>query len=1085
MAKRTKKFMTPDKQAPAKAKHVSKEHSSCQKNDGTRLSVCMIVRNEEKFLGNCLESVQVIADEIIIVDTGSTDRTVEIARKFTDKVYIHAWENNFSKSRNQSLAYAKGDWIMIIDADEELVSEDMPNLMKALEEKELDAIMVQVINKSQQDRGESILNSARIFRNNGVIHYEGRVHNRAVGITKSRVCPVRFFHHGYDVTQIRPQEKFDRTVALLKMDLADDPHNPITHHYLSRAYLSREMYEQALEASLTAIRLAEANNDRDLLYLWSSYTAALSCYRLNDLYGAEEISLAALKKYPKHIDSHFMLILVYFDNKRWPELIEHGNEYIRLINLLRTSPALFDNLVTSSLNDAWNIHALIGMSYFELGRPARASAAFEQAVSTAPAPFIALRAAGMYFSDKKDQTQARLYLERAQGLNAEDRTVNDLLSRISVTAGARKTEPTISCCMIVKDEEAFLEKCLDSVKDYVDEIIIVDTGSVDRTVEIARNFTNKIYFHAWENSFSKARNQALAYATGEWIFIIDADEEMLGDNGELLRQTVREAGDTDAILVNTISIYSNGDKLARHNSERLFKNNGVIHYEGIVHNLVVGHRSIKSSKIELMHYGYNLEEKKANEKFNRTTELLKKQIEEQPDNPMPHHYLGTSYLSRGFNKEAAEESSLAIDLAERQHNDHPVYLWSHHNAAIAFFRLADLEKARYYSLKALEKCPDHLDSLYTMAMIAAEKGDWTNVLGFGERYLTNRYRCEENPDDSGVIINCTLKEGAGINLAMGHAFYSLNERHRMTEHYHQAYEFADEKWKVWWNIGTFHMDRSENLALARQYLDKALAEAPEEQPAWYMLAKLNKKCMLFAEEKHCLEQIVLRKTEDLMVLDRLTTLCIETNDLKQALAVTNAALAVDPAHYPAICNLGLIYKKRQMPEEAVKAFLQAVEIHPKGIIPWIKLGEISLSLNKLAEAKTFFESALSLQNGLTDVLLQLCHVELKLNALDNFVSHCDQLLQELGLNRNRTLNNVEDIAAMLLDMNFALRHRPESAALALSILSQLPIDYHTFDSGWSGAETGTNANQEKTSFIMNQLNELCRTSKTMRGAMEC
>jgi len=114
-----------------------------------------------------------------------------------------------------------------------------------------------------------------------------------------------------------------------------------------------------------------------------------------------------------------------------------------------------------------------------------------------------------------------------------------------------------------------------------------------------------------------------------------------------LREAVREAGDADAIHVNIISSYSGGRKTARHNFERLFRNNGVIHYEGIVHNRVVGMRSVKASHIELMHYGYNVDEKTAHEKFLRTAGLLKKQIEEDPENPMPHHYLGASYLSRG------------------------------------------------------------------------------------------------------------------------------------------------------------------------------------------------------------------------------------------------------------------------------------------------------------------------------------------------------------------------------------------------------------------------------------------------------
>jgi len=201
--------------------------------------------------------------------------------------------------------------------------------------------------------------------------------------------------------------------------------------------------------------------------------------------------------------------------------------------------------------------------------------------------------------------------------------------------------------MIVKNEEAFLEQCLESVKDYVDEIIVVDTGSTDQTVDIARKYTDKVYFHPWEGSFSKARNQALVYATGDWIFQIDADEELLQGGGEKLREAVREAGDADAIHVNIISSYSGGRKTARHNFERLFRNNGVIHYEGIVHNRVVGMRSVKASHIELMHYGYNVDEKTAHEKFLRTAGLLKKQIEEDPENPMPHHYLGASYLSRG------------------------------------------------------------------------------------------------------------------------------------------------------------------------------------------------------------------------------------------------------------------------------------------------------------------------------------------------------------------------------------------------------------------------------------------------------
>jgi glycosyltransferase involved in cell wall biosynthesis len=90
--------------------------------------------------------------------------------------------------------------------------------------------------------------------------------------------------------------------------------------------------------------------------------------------------------------------------------------------------------------------------------------------------------------------------------------------------------PKISLCMIVKNEERYLDNCLKSVKDVVDEIVIVDTGSEDRTVEIAKNYTDKVYFHPWKNSFSEARNHYLKYAAGDWIFQIDADEELVRED---------------------------------------------------------------------------------------------------------------------------------------------------------------------------------------------------------------------------------------------------------------------------------------------------------------------------------------------------------------------------------------------------------------------------------------------------------------------------------------------------------------------------------------------------------------------------
>ena len=84
----------------------------------------------------------------------------------------------------------------------------------------------------------------------------------------------------------------------------------------------------------------------------------------------------------------------------------------------------------------------------------------------------------------------------------------------------------ISICMIAKNEKNYLEKCLNNIKNSVDEIIIVDTGSNDKTMEIAKKFTNKVYNFRWNNDFSEARNFSLKKAAKDWILMLDADESI-------------------------------------------------------------------------------------------------------------------------------------------------------------------------------------------------------------------------------------------------------------------------------------------------------------------------------------------------------------------------------------------------------------------------------------------------------------------------------------------------------------------------------------------------------------------------------
>jgi tetratricopeptide (TPR) repeat protein len=264
----------------------------------------------------------------------------------------------------------------------------------------------------------------------------------------------------------------------------------------------------------------------------------------------------------------------------------------------------------------------------------------------------------------------------------------------------------------------------------------------------------------------------------------------------------------------------------------------------------------------------------------------------------------------------------------------------------------------------------------------------------------------------------------------------------MERYYNNAYEMSDDKWQVWWNIGTFHMDRSENFMLSRHYLELALKEAPQEQSIWYMLAKLNSKTGHINEEKRCLEYLYNAGTQDIMVLNKLASLSLDCSDLTTAGQSIDAVMKLDSANYLAFHNLGIFHKLQKMPDKAIEAFSKAIEINPQEVSPWFHLGQITLQLHQLDEARSFFECAYNLNNGMLNSLLYLCEIELRQDHIVDFIRWCDLILKELQMDRNKTIHNIEDIKDILYIINSALIQNSDLSTQVSVILSLLPGATH-------------------------------------------
>ena len=209
------------------------------------LSVCMIVKNGQGALYRCLDSVKAVADEIIVCDTGSTDRTVEIAREYTDKVFSIAWEEDFGAARNRSIEKATCDWVLWLDADEYLVGAEQ--LAKYLRDNMYNGYVIRQHHHAVDAQFKPDV-PVRLFRNHRGIRFFGCVHEHPEFALNQGVTPavilsdVHIVHDGYVTEQIR-RGRFLRNLPLLMKDRKRYPERRLGLVFLERDYVHLARYE--------------------------------------------------------------------------------------------------------------------------------------------------------------------------------------------------------------------------------------------------------------------------------------------------------------------------------------------------------------------------------------------------------------------------------------------------------------------------------------------------------------------------------------------------------------------------------------------------------------------------------------------------------------------------------------------------------------------------------------------------------------------------------------------------------------------------------------------------------------------------
>ena len=213
------------------------------------ISVCMIAKNEDNHIEECLKRLRPCKFEVIVVDTGSVDRTVEIAQRYADKVFHFAWCDDFSAARNFAIPQASNDWVLTIDCDEYLENVNLAELEEALDNNARCVGMI-VRNNPYIIQGVRSIMSERIGRlfNRRYCHYEGSIHEQVCSLDGNEPdsfrIPLTFYHEGY-VSESDKRMRATRNLEMLLHDLASKGPSPYIYFQLGQNYISLNDLEKA------------------------------------------------------------------------------------------------------------------------------------------------------------------------------------------------------------------------------------------------------------------------------------------------------------------------------------------------------------------------------------------------------------------------------------------------------------------------------------------------------------------------------------------------------------------------------------------------------------------------------------------------------------------------------------------------------------------------------------------------------------------------------------------------------------------------------------------------------------------------
>lgn len=860
---------------------------------GGRLSVCIIARDEEAVLARCLESVRAAADEIVVVDTGSTDRTVEIARAFGARLGTFAWCDDFAAARNAALDLATGEWVLWLDADDYLAPADCEQVAALKRETPDQAFFFTLVNEGL-DR--TSFRQLKMFPRHPQVRFERPVHEhvlaglRRAGIPQ-RVAPVQVRHTGY-ATAEQVARKKGYYLRLMEAWLARQPqdwdtcfrigHTHYTNHDTARA---RQYFGRILAAGPAAVepasvyRLAALFHGRCLIVEGAWAEAAV---QLEEAWALQPDEVLA--------------------NLSLGDVRTKLGQFAAALPLLQAALAgqVDANFPLDAQVVRYSAHFFLGQCYQGLGRIAEAREAFAAAGSASP--------------QQPEAAQALAALEQEE-----------------IRAGGEPARPRLSLCMIVRNEAHRLGNCLESVRGLVDELVIVDTGSTDDTVELARRHGAVLGHFAWCDDFAAARNHSLSLATGDWILWLDADDLLPAEYHPQIRHLLTRGRDKSYFFLLDDRGYEHVSCLQM----RLFPNLPGVAFEMPIHEQVTPSLArlgveMVPTQVRVTHTGYPTPEV-VKAKKDRYLRIMEGWLQKHPGDYIVRSHVALTYHTTGHLPEAEAAYRAIIEqstcLADR---NYVVYTTALLFLGRTYLKMKDYPRALEYIKKAEEVDPDYILTKLSLAEVHLRRGE-----------------CAE----AGRYAQAVLVSGPQ------HTFFPIDQ---------QDVRYSAQLLRAQAHQGLGEWDQAEAA-----YLQAAQTPLARRSEALGALSQMHQSRGRKARALQVLEEARQVDPDNLQHLFNMGVLHLEESRFPEARQAFAAVLATDPSHAPSLLNLGFLAKSAGELAEAEGLYRQVADLQPAGVEALANLGHLYMDMGRHAEAAAEFAQVRARDPQLLDINLGL------------------------------------------------------------------------------------------------------------------